>query len=218
MDTAQKRQFGWIAPALLMAAFVVSTGACSPETQFTNRATDTPESQLQVRSTATPESTPDPRVRWSELVLRLPFAYATPLPAPERSAIDGTYVKVQPGDAPTVHCKRCPDYAREPGIWKLNFDRGSYRIYHPGTNFASVGSYTLSLERITLFNDPTCTDDVGALKWKLDKRTLVFEIIADNCAIELRGKNLASVPWQSCLPPNIEAGITDHWNKPRGCD
>jgi hypothetical protein len=188
---------------ITLAAFV---GACAVETPS------------QVHSTETSESTPDPVLRWTDLVLRQPYPYATPLAPAERSAIDGTYVKMQPGDEPAIHCRRCPEYAREAGIWKLNFDRGSYRIYHPSTNFASVGSFTIDQNRITLFNDPTCTNDVGTLEWKLENRTLNFQVVADNCAIELRGKNLASVPWQSCLPPNKEVGISDHWNKPPGCD
>jgi hypothetical protein len=37
-------------------------------------------------------------------------------------------------------------------------------------------------------------------------------------AIYLRATNLTSLPWLSCQPPNTEAGTTDHWLKPAGCD
>ncbi|MBI5651982.1 MAG: hypothetical protein HZC40_16320 [Chloroflexi bacterium] len=180
-------------------------------------ACSNPESST-VRPTATPNSTPIPATRWAELVLRVPYPYTTPLPAPARSALDGTYTKTQPGEIATVHCRRCPDYAREPGIWKLNFRDGTYRVYHPLTNFASIGSFTILENHLTLFNDPTCADDVGEYAWRIENRELILIVIHDECAIELRGKNLSAVAWQSCQPPNIEAGISDHWQKPEGCE
>ena len=34
----------------------------------------------------------------------------------------------------------------------------------------------------------------------------------------LRAANFIDQAWLSCRPPNTEAAITDHWNKPEGCD
>jgi len=189
---------------LALTALLLLTHACAPA----NLPTPAP--------TAVAE--PTPGNRWAELILRVPYPYTTPLPPALASAIDGTYAKVHPGEGAPIHCRRCPDYAREPGIWKLNFDKASYRIYYPTTNWASIGSFTLSADRLTLFNDPTCPDDVGVYTWRVQDRQLILHVIRDACAIELRGKNLSDMAWQSCRPPNIEAAISDHWQKPPGCE
>lgn len=89
-----------------------------------------------------------------------------------------------------------------------------------------MGSFVLAKDRRTsgtadqllLFNDPACPKAVGLYTWRLEEGTLVLEVIDDTCSIHLRAKNLAHLPWLSCQPPSIEAGITDHWLKPPGCD
>ncbi|MCK7504734.1 MAG: hypothetical protein MZV70_12050 [Desulfobacterales bacterium] len=61
---------------------------------------------------------------WAELLQRVPFPYLIPLPEPKRTDLDGTYAKVVISKTERVHCLRCPDYAPEGGLWKLNVDRG----------------------------------------------------------------------------------------------
>jgi hypothetical protein len=73
-------------------------------------------------------------------------------------------------------------------------------------------------DQLLLFNDPTCPEALGLYTWRLEDGNLILEVIHDTCAIYLRAMNLTSLPWQSCQPPSIEAGISDHWLKPPGCE
>jgi hypothetical protein len=81
-----------------------------------------------------------------------------------------------------------------------------------------MGTFILSGDQLILANDPTCQEVIGVYGWRFEKGTLILKVIADPCAIELRGKNLAGLPWLSCQPSNTEAATTDHWLKPAGCD
>jgi hypothetical protein len=177
----------------------------------------------------TPQATQtmaDPIDAWSALLQRAPHPYLLPLPPTKRTSLDGTFTKVELKESPPVHCLRCPDYAPEGGIWKLNLDRGTFRILYQVTGWKSIGSYVVTRDRWTsgapdqllLFNDPTCPDAIGLYTWKLEAGKLFLEVIDDTCAIYLRAMNLTNLPWLSCQPPNIEAGITDHWLKPPGCE
>jgi hypothetical protein len=57
---------------------------------------------------ATPSTTP-PAGGWPALLPRQPFPYLLPLMEDEPTALDGTYVKVEPARGEPVHCLRCPD-------------------------------------------------------------------------------------------------------------
>jgi hypothetical protein len=160
---------------------------------------------------------PTPTDAWTALQDRMPYPYTLPLPPAEYSPIDGVYVKREPQIGERVHCRRCPDWLYEGGLWKLRFDRGVYRIINADLEWKSLGAYVVSGNRLILFNDPYCVEDIGVYKWKVEDGRLNFEVIDDPCAIELRGKNLEHLPWSSCQPPNIEAAITDHWEIPEGC-
>jgi hypothetical protein len=81
-----------------------------------------------------------------------------------------------------------------------------------------VGSFVISGNRLTLFNDPACSDVTGIYTWSLDNGQLVLSAVEDPCAIKLRAVNLTTQAWLSCQPPNTEAAVTDHWPKPPGCD
>ncbi len=161
--------------------------------------------------------TPTPTERWIELLMRMPFPYTTPLPPPTPSVLDGIYAKFEDREGTPIPCRRCPDYAPERGIWRLNLEKGVFRVYYQFWNWTSLGSFTVSGDHIAFFNDPNCYEDVGTYTWKLEEDKLTFKVIADDCAIALRAKNLTMRPWLSCQPPNREAGITDHWLKPPGC-
>jgi hypothetical protein len=193
------------------------------------RPTSTPEpaqapqdpARNPARSTA-PTLEPTPADLWYALFQRTPFPYTTPLPPPEDSLIDGPYVKFDPDEPQWWHCRRCEDYIPAGGIWRMHLDNGIYRIFYDVTNWKSLASFALEGDRLYLFNDPNCPDTVGIYNWRLEDgeryRELVLELVEDSCAIELRGKNLSKQPWLSCLPPNTEAAITDHWEKPPGCE
>jgi len=203
-------------------AIVISAllAACSSSVPDTGRGKPTATVNL-----ATPADNPAPASQaaptptdvWSALLQRTPFPFATPLPPPTRTILDGTYAKLDPKEGTPVPCRRCPDYKPEGGIWKLQLDNGVFRIYHQVTGWRSIASFTVSQDRIYLFNDPYCPDAVGAYKWKLESGTLTLEVIEDECAIHQRAVNLTSLPWLSCRPPNGEAAVTDHWPKPPGC-
>jgi hypothetical protein len=156
--------------------------------------------------------------KWAELLQRMPYPYLIPLPEPKRTDLDGTYAKVVTPKAERVHCLRCPDYAPEGGIWKLNLDRGVLRIFHPESGWKSIATAIVTADRLVLANDPCCIEDIGVYAWRLEKGRLTFEVVDDPCAIRLRAMNLTQQPWMSCRPPNIEAAVTEHWPKPDGCD
>jgi len=201
-------------PALSAIVILLLIVACSPG------PTAQPSIPGIATSTPTPANSPvapTPTDSWSALLQRTPFPYTTPLPAPTRTILDGTFTKLDPRDAPHVPCRRCPDYAPEGGIWKLHLDNGVFRIFHKDTGWRSIASFTVSGNRLMLFNDPYCTDVVGTYTWKLEERALTLQVIEDECAIRLRAMNLTSLPWLSCQPPNAEAAVTDHWFKPPGC-
>jgi hypothetical protein len=155
---------------------------------------------------------------WYELLQRTPYPYTLPLPPPTASSIDGTYTKFETKETPPVPCRRCPDYAPEGGIWKLNLSKGVFRIFYKVTGWKDIGSFILSGDQLMLANDPVCHELVGVYRWKLEEGKLILNLVEDNCAIGLRAMNLTKLPWLSCQPPSREAAITDHWPRPAGCD
>ena len=175
---------------------------------------------------ASPPVTPPAR-GWPALLTKQPYPYLIPLVEDVPTLLDGTYVKVEPSTGEVVHCLRCPDYAREGGLWKLQLARGVFRIYYEGRSWSSLGSFVVTRDRISkvedpdkllLFNDPYCPDIVGVYRWEQTEDGLRLEAVDDTCSYRLRAANLASLPWLSCAPPNEEAAVTDHWRKPEGCD
>lgn len=155
--------------------------------------------------------------KWKDLLKSEPYPHTIPLfskPTP----LDGTYVKKAKKEGEIIPCRRCPDWFPYPGLWKLNLNKGTYRIYHQRTGWRSIGTYALAGNRIFFANDPCCINTIGVYSWKFEDSTLIFKAIDDDCAIKLRALNLMEVPWHSCQPPNSEAAITGHWPKPQGCD
>lgn len=183
----------------------LSLAACAPSSPTaTPRASD-----------ANPNAAPTDI--WIAIQERTPYPYSTPLPAATVSAIDGIYAKYEPILGEHVPCRRCPDYASDGGVWLLRFDKGIYRIYSELIGWRSLGSYTVSDDRLTLFNDGYCSNEIGTYTWSLEQRNLILKEIKDDCSIHLRAKNLTLLPWASCLPLNREAAITEHWQSPQGC-
>ena len=154
---------------------------------------------------------------WANLLQREPYPYTIPLLS-QPSILDGTYTKKAKKAGEIVHCRRCPDWAPETGLWKLNLSKGTYRIFHAMTGWKSIGTFIVAGDRILFANDPCCQEGIGVYSWKLEDRQLILTVIDDTCAIGLRAMNLAEVPWLSCQPPSREAAITEHWPKPSGCD
>jgi hypothetical protein len=103
-------------------------------------------------------------------------------------------------------------------LWKLNLNKGIFRIFHPVTGWKDIGSFFVSGDQLILANDPVCHEVLGVYRWKLEEGRLILNVIEDKCAIGLRAMNLTELPWHSCQPPSREAAITDHWPKPAGCE
>ena len=158
------------------------------------------------------------KAKWAELLQRRPYPYLLALPESRQTEIEGTYVKTVPAAADRVHCLRCPDYNPEGGVWKLNLDRGVFRIFHPESEWRSIGSYIVAGDRLLFANDPNCIDGLGLYAWRLEQDRLELRVLDDPCAIGLRAANLCQMPWRSCRPPNAEAAVTGHWPKPEGCE
>jgi hypothetical protein len=206
---------GLLKVALAATVVLLLAGGCSPAS-----------GDVSEEAPASPPVVATPTGAWFAALQKTAHPYLLPLPPANRTALDGTYAKFDPKETTHVHCLRCPDYAPEGGVWKLYLDRGVFHIFHEVTGWQSLGSYIVTRDRWTsgardqllLFNDPACPDAIGLYTWRLEEGNLVLEVIDDTCAIYLRAMNLTDLPWLSCQPPNLEAGITDHWPKPVGCE
>jgi hypothetical protein len=154
-----------------------------------------------------------------------PFPYAMPLPPQVTSPLDGLYSRTIPFEGTPTPCKRCAGYRLEGGVWSLYLNKGVFKVFQQDTDFEAVGSFVVSNDRITFFNDPYCEEDlttVGTYSWQKNGDTLTLQAVSDPCSIGLRAKNLTATPWTAkndpCQPPNREAAVTDHWKKPADCD
>jgi len=196
----------------LVAFLILVVSACQ-STNIGSSATPVPSST----QTNDPALT-TPTDIWQGLLQHTPVPWTTPLPPEEPTILDATYVKINPRLATPFPCKRCPDYALEGGLWKFSLNKGIFRIYYTMNGWRSLGSYAVSDDRIYFFNDPYCNRDTGIYTWKLEDGVLVLSEVDDPCSQGLRAANLIDQPWLSCQPPNTEAAITDHWQKPEGCD
>jgi hypothetical protein len=144
-----------------------------------------------------------PTSQWNRLVQLKAFPYTTPLPEEVRTPIDGTYAKLDLSKPQWWACRRCADYRPAGGIWKLQFDKGTMRIYYDVTGWRSLASYTVEGDRLTLFNDPYCKSEVGEYTWRVEDGSLALQVVDDPCSIELRGINLSAMPWQACQPDDL---------------
>jgi len=173
-----------------------------------------------------PHTVPAATNPWFELQQRNPYPYTLPLAPAIRTPIDGAYTKMEVTENPTVHCRRCPDYAPEGGLWKLRFDKGVFRIYHADTGWKGIGTFLVTTDflaeiptgQLVLANDPVCQEVIGVYRWKLEQGKLFLSVIEDPCAIRLRALNLTHLAWLACQPPGQEAAISGHWPVPVGCE
>jgi hypothetical protein len=201
--------------SVIFSLFLLATACTSPAPQDTDPGI-TPPGSTDTPSSTQPGGTPTDI--WYALFEHTPVAWTTPLPPLETTVLDATYVKINPRLATPFPCRRCPDYALEGGLWKFSLDKGIFRIYYTMNGWRSLGSYAVAGDRLYLFNDPYCHMDTGIYNWSLVDGALTLTEVDDPCSQGLRAANLIDQPWLSCQPPNIEAKITDHWQKPEGCD
>lgn len=80
-------------------------------------------------------------------------------------------------------------------------DKGVFRVFHETTGWRTLGSFTVSEDRIKFFNDPHCIKAVGTYQWKLEADRLTLQVIEDECDGRvlggggLRVTNFSSQPW-----------------------
>lgn len=153
---------------------------------------------------------------WSALMQRGAYPFTTPLPPAESSPIDGTYVKFDPKVATPIPCRRCPDYMNEGGVWKLSFDKGTFRIYHVVTAWRGIGSFTVDGNELVVFNDPKCPDLIGRYTWRKVDDGLALNTIEDHCAADMRSHNFEQMVWQSC--PDEDNPDQAEGQSPKGCN
>lgn len=161
--------------------------ACSPTSH------DAPQSTSEVS-----EITPTPTTLWAAMLQRTPYPYTTPLPPATPTILDGTYTKFDPRPSRRAPCRRCPAYLPEGGVWRLNLDKGIFRVSHDVIAWGTLGSFIISGDRVSFFNDPHCYEDIGIYTWKLEDGKLTLEVVRDDCAFGLRAENLVDLPWESC--------------------
>ena len=135
---------------------------------------------------------------WEELLRKTPLSYLTPVPDTFETSIDGLYVKIDPAAPQAWLCRRCADYRLAGGLWRLQMDRGVMRIYYEVTGWKSLASYHISGDRLFVFNDPYCPDEIGEYSWDFQDGNLLLVVITDGCSIGLRGVNFSKQLWQSC--------------------
>jgi len=220
-------------PLVLALATLALSSACTPPMPTASPATvaaaaSSPSSVATYRAPTYAEITPGPHKSVGDLSTTIdvaPFAYSQPLPPPEPSVLDGLYTRTLPFEGTPTPCKRCAGYRLEGGVWSLYLDKGVFKVFQQDTDFEAVGSFVVSGDRITFFNDPYCEEDltmVGTYTWRKDGDMLTLQVVNDACSIGLRGKNLTVTAWTKkvdpCQPPNREAAVTDHWKKPPECD
>ncbi len=194
-----------ISPTVVASTQTVLSPSSTPSEAATISPTVVASTQT-VQTALSPSSTPSvqitpvstPSSAWTELLARLPFAYTSALPPAVQSPVDGTYAKVDPNWPQWWLCRRCADYRVVGGIWKLQFDQGVMRIYYDVTGWYSLTSFTISDDRLTIFNDPYCPEEVGEYRWQLVDGQLELALIADACSFGLRGENLSKQPWPIC--------------------
>lgn len=157
-----------------------------------------------------------------------PFPFTTPAPPLDATAIDGVYTRVptDPYRGQRAPCRRCPPYPLDRGSSTLSMDAGRYEMVHELPRYRMIGHFTVSGDRLTLFNDAECTGVVGSYTWSLRGDSLVLEVLDDRCGFGQRAKDFTAVPWtrlgpaalfDRCEPPSHEAAVTGHWPAPSGC-
>jgi hypothetical protein len=142
-----------------------------------------------------PTLSPAPTTVLDGLLQRTPYPYSAPLPSPEPSALDGVFHKLEPGPIARAPCRRCPPYPPVGGEWRLQLDRGVFRVYHAGTGWATIGSFSVRGDRLFFYNDPHCVDATGTYTWRQKEDQLLLDAVSDDCGSYLRARALSGTPW-----------------------
>lgn len=185
-----------IIPIVLFAFVVV--GFVVAGIVFSRQNADLASPTQSVTTTPVAEVTATPTTVWDALLQATPFAYYTPLPEPVQSKLDGLYSKIDSSPPQWWRCYRCADYRPAGGIWRLQLKENVMRIYYEVTGWRTLASFTTSNDRLHIFNDPYCPEEVGEYKWQIVGGQLILETVNDHCAFDLRAKNISFQPWVAC--------------------
>ena len=148
-----------------------------------------------------------------------PVTYTTPHPPSAASPLDGAYARLDSSWPQWWKCLRCADYRSAGGIWRLQFDRGTLRVEYEVTGWKNLASYVVEADRLTVFNDPICPEQVARYRWQIQDGQLRLQAPQDTCAFGLRVENLETQGWQSCAsggdqPPGCAAGAATTATEP----
>jgi hypothetical protein len=157
-----------------------------------------PATQAQIPQIPSSPTSVLPLGVWEELTLATPYPHKFPLPEPGATPLDGTFAKLDESPPQFWTCYRCADYRPAGGVWRLQFDQGVMRIFYQITNWKSIASFTVEGNRVKIFNDPFCPQDVGEYEWQVADGELTFAVVEDGCAFDLRKENLTKQSWKSC--------------------
>ncbi|MCK5318697.1 MAG: hypothetical protein KAJ55_12340 [Anaerolineales bacterium] len=164
-------------------------------------------------------ATDTPTSPWKSLLEVTPIAHTAPLPDAVPSVLDGTYTKLDLSSFPQWWlCRRCADYRPAGGIWKLQFDEGVVRIFYEVTGWRSIASFTVSGDRLLIFNDGYCPESAGEYSWRVEEGRIRLEEISDSCAFGLRGRNLSMQPWTLCASGSQPASDPEALQDKPGCE
>lgn len=150
----------------------------------------------------------------------MPYPFTTPTPPPERTPIDGTYMRIltldDVGGLLPFRCLRCPPYFPNAGVSTIAMSKGNYWINHQLSDFRALGMYTVEGDRITFFNDPWCPQDHGTYRWSIDDDELSFQPVSGTCAYEkARADDLTTGRWIHIKPCIYR--IVHLWPGPVAC-
>lgn len=195
---------------IIVVLLFVALGACG------TGATATPSPTRTSAPTTIPATAIATSI-WDTLLNSTPYPHELPLPEAAASSIDGIYGKVDLSPPQWWTCYRCADYRPAGGIWKMQFDKGVMRIYYEVTNWKSIASFTVSGNRLKIFNDPFCPHDIVEYEWKMENGKLALSVISDSCAFDLRGENLSAQSWLACSAGGQDLqGCAEIPNAPEG--
>lgn len=151
----------------------------------------------------------------------LPYPYTTPTPAPERTELDGTYIRIVTFEdaggfryAIPRRCLRCIPYKLDPGVHTLVIHEGAFYVNHQLSGFTDLGHVQVEPERAAFFNDPICPQARGVYTWTLRGKELSLSLVQDPC-FPGRAEDLTFSPWIRVNPCVYR--IDDLWPAALGC-
>jgi hypothetical protein len=92
------------------------------------------------------------------------------------------------------------------------------RIFYEVNKWRSIASYSVSDDRLFIFNDPYCPERTGEYKWSIENDALHLEVVQDPCAFELRAENLTKQNWSLCTGSAAAHASSSSGDAAPGCE